>query len=369
MIKKAAVFCLVLFIGVAIFGCAKVVETGNAGSPPAGTTQVKLSASNISVSGNQLSLSLSALNQSNAVLTGMGTGNFSGAIYQTNPTITSAGAKAQATAVVTLTFNAISGGGSGTAAKNVNAALVLDKSGSMLYDKLASAEVAAKAFITEEANASASNKAAIILFSDNANVEAAMQAVTNTSTLFVAIDKRTGYLGMTALYDGMGKGVAEASKEAASSTLTRAVIAMTDGLENQSVTYTTSCEVANFAIASSIPIYTVGLYSTTAEADSYNKVLKDIALATTGSSDNYFEVIVGVTGLGLSAQEVKARQIRALGTLTGLYQKLAGALTQSYTLTCTMSTTLSPGTYWLQLTLQSYGSFSGQTVTVSFVVS
>ena len=30
MIKKAAVFCLVLFIGGAIFGCAKVAETGNA---------------------------------------------------------------------------------------------------------------------------------------------------------------------------------------------------------------------------------------------------------------------------------------------------------------------------------------------------
>jgi uncharacterized protein YceK len=375
MIKKAAVFCLVLFVGVAIFGCAKVADTtsGSSGSPPAGTTQVKLSASNIVVNGNQLTMSLSALNQANAVLSGMGTGNFGGAIYQTNPTITAAGAKAQATAVVTLTFSAISGGGSGTA-KNVNAALVLDKSGSMGWDdgtltKVTSEEIAAKAFITEEANSSTSNKAAIIFLDNTAWVEQAMTAVTNTSLLFGAIDKAHLTGGSTALYDGMADGVLEATKEAASSTLVRAVVALTDGGENASVTYTTTKEVADLAIAKSIPIFTVGLYGTTAEAISYRKALQDIAIATTGSVDNYFEIITGITALSVNAAEVKARQIRALGAMTDLYQKLAIGLTQSYTLTCTMSTTLSPGTYWMQITLQNYGSFTGQTVTISFVVS
>jgi hypothetical protein len=146
-------------------------------------------------------------------------------------------------------------------------------------------------------------------------------------------------------------------------------VALTDGGENASVTYTTTKEVADLAIAKSIPIFTVGLFNNTSEAISYRKALQDIAIATTGSVDNYFEIVIGTTALSVNAAEVKARQIRALGAMTDLYQKIAIGLTQSYSLTCTMSTSLSPGTYWMQITLQNYGSFTGQTVTVSFVVS
>lgn len=366
MIKKAAVFCLVLFIGVAIFGCAKVVETS---TTPVTTTQVKLSASNIIVSGNQLTCSLAALNQNNAVVTGMGTSNFSGAIYSANPTITSAGAKAQATIVATLEFTAIN-----SASKSIDAALVLDKSGSMGWDdgtltKVTSEEIAAKAFIDEEYNVSTSNKAAIVFLDSTTWVEKAMTAVSDKAAFYTAIDKAHLSGGSTALYDGMAKGVLEASKEAAATNLVRAVVALTDGGENASVTYNTSKEVADLAIASSVPIYTVGLFNTTAEAVSLRKALQDIAIATTGSVDNYFEIIVGVTALSVNAQEVSARKIRAMGALIDLYKSLAVALTQSYTLTATLTTTLSPGTYWMQITLQNYGSFTGQTVTVSFVVS
>jgi hypothetical protein len=364
MIKKAGIFCLVLFVGVAIFGCAKVVETSTVA-----TTQVKLSASNIVVSGNQLTCSLAALNQNNTAITGMGTSNFSGNIYSSNPTITAAGAKAQTTIVATLEFSAIN-----SAPKNIDAALVLDKSGSMGWDdgtltKITSLEIAAKSFIDEEYNVSTSNKAAIVFLDSTTWVEKAMAAVSDKAAFYTAIDKAHLSGGMTALYDGMAKGVLEATKEAAATNLVRAVVAMTDGGENSSVTYTTTKEVADLAIAKSIPIYTVGLYLNNAEALSYNKALKDIASATTGSADNYFEVIVGTTALGLSAQDVKARQIRAMGALVDLYKNLAVALTQSYTLTATLTTTLSPGTYWMQITLQNYGSFTGQTVTVSFVVS
>lgn len=353
---------VVASISVSLFGCAQLQTATHTGTPPSGTTQVKLGASNISVSATTTSLSLTALDQNNSAISGIDFGNLSAAIYTSE-----ASANAGANAVVTVTFTAMSGGSSGSA-KNVDAALVLDKSGSMGFDdstytKVTSAEIAGRLFISAEASASASNKAAVVLFDTNISVEAPMMALTSSGVGVVntAINRRTGYGSSTALFDAIKKGIQQATTEAASSSLSRAVIVLTDGGENQSASHST-IEVVNAANSVNIPVYTVGLFLSTSEATGYEGYsggtrrgdLQYIASKTTGSADNYFEIIVGASGLT---------------DLTQLYQKLAGALTQSYTATATLSSALTSGTtYYLKLTLQNYGGFSGQSIIVAFTV-
>lgn len=354
-------------VAITLFGCSvsNTTTTSNTGTPPAGTTAVKLSGGNVVVSGNTISFTLTALNQSNDIISGIGTGNLQGQVFTTSLPVSGE------VPVATLTFTAVSGGGTG-AAKNVAASLVIDKSGSMSGAKQATAEAAGILFVSTEAAASLNNKAAVVLFDTRISVEAPMLAVSDTNTLNTAILKG-GYGGSTALFDAIVAGVNEASKEAPSATLARAVVAMTDGGENSSLTFKTTTEVINAAVASNIPIYTIGLFSSTAEAEyvnsytggTYRGDLKAIALGTTGSEDNYFEVITGITGL--SVKHVSAEQIQALGALTELYRKLAGALTQSYSTTATLSVGLtSANTYYLQIVLQSYGDFTGETIRIPF---
>ncbi len=377
MSKKLLVLLLVAAVGFTFFGCAKVAETTQSGgggggtnvtnvtgTPPVGTTQVRLSAGNVAANGNNLAFTMSALNQNGTALTGMGGGNFTGAVYGANPSISSVTSTTTLTAVSSLTVTVVNFGGTA-----VSAAMVMDKSGSMFGDKLVSAEIAGKLFVDQMAT-DPNNKTAVVCFDDHVAVEAAMMnAAANKQTLYNAVTKEAGYGGSTALYYGIANGIWEASKEAASASRVRAVVAMTDGGENASPapyngTDTGTVEVVNQAIKASIPVYTIGLFLDSGEASSYAPYLRSIAKETTGSADNYFEVVIGVTGLSVSAQRIKA-----LGVLSDLYTKLAGAFSQSYTFTCTTSSTLPPGTYWLMLTLQNYGSFSGQTVVVQFVIS
>jgi len=372
MSKKLAIIFLALIIGATFFGCAKVAETtggGGAsdvtnvtGSPPAGTTQVKLSCGNVSASSNAISFAVTALNQNNTVLTGMGGGNFSGAVYSSNPSISSITASTTLTAVASLTVSAVTAGGA-----NVSAALVIDKSGSMIGAKMVTAEIAGKLFIDELANNSSNNKAAIVNFADDVGIDCPMvYAAANKQALYDAIDKEVGYLGSTSLYYAIASGIWTATKETASATRVRAVVAMTDGVENWSGTIdplyggvdTGTVEVVKQALKYSIPVYTIGLFLDTTTAQNDSKGLKSIAQAT---SANYFEIITGVTGLSTSAET-----IRALGIMTDLYQKISQALTQSYSFVSSPSTTLTPGTYWLMLTLKNYGSFSGQTIVTQF---
>jgi hypothetical protein len=371
MSKKLAIIFLALIVGATFFGCAKVAETTSSGggggsnvtnvtgSPPAGTTAVQLSAGNVVASGANLSLALTALNQSNTALTGMGGGNFTGAVFGANPSISGLTASTTLTAVCSMTVTTMTYGGVA-----VSAAMVMDKSGSMWTDKLVSSEVAAKLFVDLLASASANNRAGVINFDDIVKVDCPMtDAAANKQTLYNAITNEA-YGGSTALFDAIKKGVYTASTE---TTQVKAVVALTDGGENASSSLSTT-EVVNASLANgSIPIYTIGLFESTAEAlytsytgDTYRGDLQKIAAGTNGT---YNEIIVGVTGLSLSA-----KRVQALGALSDLYSKISQALTQSYTMTWSFATTLSPGTYWAVLTLQSYGSFTGQIVVVQFTV-
>jgi len=364
MTKRVLIALLVIgTVGLlGLLGCATVASTNS-------NTQVKLAASNVTISGTTMTFALTALNQDNNVISGLRSGNFSAVVYTSE-----ADASNEVNAVATLAFNSVSGGSGST--KNIAVALVIDKSGSMDGAKEGSAEIAARLFVSQEAVASTSNKAACVLFSlsDNSvSVEAPMTQLLSSvevGRLNTAINKRTGYGYDTALFDAIKAGVREASKEAASSTLTRAVIALTDGGENASTSHST-VEVVNYAIAAGIPVYTVGLFTSTAEAETansytggtYRSDLQYIAKSTTGSIDNYFEIIVGSTAFSAQAD---VQTVKILGALTDLYQKLAIALTNSYTVSTTLSTSLSARTYYCKMKLVDYSSFTGQTLTFAF---
>ncbi|HTY13434.1 MAG TPA: vWA domain-containing protein, partial [Candidatus Omnitrophota bacterium] len=293
-----------------------------------------------------------------------------GGIYSSNPSISSVTAATTLSAVATITFTAISGGGgSGVASRDVSAALVIDKSGSMWTDKLVSAEIAGKMFVDQMATGP-NNNCAVVLFDDHVSVEASMRnAAANKQSLIDAVTTEAAYGGSTALYYAIANGIWEASKEAASATRVRAVVALTDGGENASPypysgTSTGTIELVNQAVAAGIPVYTVGLYMSSSEASYYAPYLKSIALGTTGSESNYFEVIVGVTGLS-------AQRARALGVLTDLYTQLFTGLSQSYSMTSQISSSLTAGqTYWLLITFTAPvqgGSTITQTLVIPFI--
>lgn len=108
----------------------------------------------------------------------------------------------------------------------------------------------------------------------------------------------------------------------------------------------------------------MGIYDSTSEVTSYGQYLRDIALGTTGSADNFFSFNTAVDTLSV-------KSVRGLGVLEDLYQKLATALSQSYTMTGSLSTSLTAGTtYWLKLVFSAPVSGGGtltSTVIISFV--
>jgi Mg-chelatase subunit ChlD len=348
---------LIGFVSLSLFGCSTTQSSStHVGTPPSSATQIKLAGSNVSVSSTSMTFALTVLDQNNSAVSGLDYGNLSAAIYGS-----SANANAGTSSVATLTFSAMSGGSSGST-KNVDAVLVLDKSGSMYSTKVSSAETAAKLFIDAEAAASTANKAGIVNFDDTISLDSSLVALSpaNVTTVKTAIDKDLNQ-GSTALFDAIRTGIKQATTEAASSNLTRAVVVLTDGGENASLNSST-VEVVKAANDVNIPVYTVGLFLSTSEATSSNSYtngtlrgdLQYIAQNTTGSSDNYFEIIVGTSGLA---------------NLTALYSKLATALTQSYSTSGTISSSLTSGTtYYLKVTLQSYGNFNGQSIIIPFTV-
>lgn len=127
-------------------------------------------------------------------------------------------------------------------------ALVLDKSGSMDGSPIADAKSSAKQFLSMLDYAK--DRSAIVDFSSTAEV--AQKSTYDKNALNTAVDNISAD-GWTALYDGIYSGVDELKGETGS----KAVIAFTDGCENNS--QRSMDQVINYAKNSNIPVYTIGL--------------------------------------------------------------------------------------------------------------
>lgn len=362
--KRLVGLVCVLTIGLGFYGCARVLDENVAnpnmsltpGSPPAGTTQVKLSGGNISAGGASLNFNFMALNQDDQSLTNITRGNLTVEVYDSDPAAAAVGASnIVAQAVIEATFDDIVSGSNSTLPLAI--AMTLDKSGSMFPTKVKTLEAAAESFVDLM---SSDSMAAIINFDDNVSREVSM--TTNKILLKQGITDEARYGGWTAIYSAIHAALSEEATVSPNN-YTRAILAMTDGQDNKSYLYGHSeGTVTPEAILWGVPIYTIGFFDDTAEAVSYRAPLERIAAVTTGTSESYYEVIAGVTAVGVSAQSVGS-----LTALSEIYTKLQRALTNAYRVRCTLATSLNSGQqYWLKMSLSNYGDFS-ETLILPFI--
>jgi VWFA-related protein len=148
---------------------------------------------------------------------------------------------------------------------NVSSSLVLDRSGSMGGGELADAKEAAKTFVDQ---LRVGDQASVISFSDGVRVD--QPFTSDVEALKSAINGLFDG-GGTALYDGIIQGIEEIELEANSP----AVLALTDGKENESSN--SKQDAIDLANQAGVPVYTIGLGSNINADD-----LQDVADQTGG---------------------------------------------------------------------------------------
>lgn len=151
-----------------------------------------------------------------------------------------------------------------SAKNNINVALVLDRSGSMMGSANNNLEIATTNFINLLQN---EDRAEVINFNSNVTVS---QSFTSDKNLLLAAIKGKYVGGSTNLYDAIYRAIADISNVNGR----KAIIAMTDG---KSGTFRhKKNDVINFAKEKGVPIFTIGL------GKSNDIVLSEIASKTGG---------------------------------------------------------------------------------------
>jgi len=145
--------------------------------------------------------------------------------------------------------------------KKVAVAMTMDYSGSMFngaydntaqqYTRILDMQRGVKAFVTAM---TAGDVAEVIKF--GSDVDFVVPFTSSKTSLATAADSSCFSRGNTALYSSIYKGLQDASVQSAS-TYARAVVAFTDGGENNSTVY--KSDIYSVAKRSGIPVYTVGL--------------------------------------------------------------------------------------------------------------
>ncbi len=304
------------------------VGTGTA-TPPTGTTSITLgSAGNAKATTGSTTGTVYAfiLNQLSNPLNNLLTGNLK--IFISGPGINTS---VECT-VSTVTFSSSSSG------NPTSVALTLDRSGSMAYATNLSLEAAATAFVN---GMGSSDQGAVVNF--DSSIDTDQSLTSNKTSLIHAITNPTVGGGATALFDSIATAVT--TLDSATSGNRKAVIAMTDGGENSSSSYTTVTSLVNYAKSKSVPVYTVGLGLTTGSSDELN--LQNIA---TGTGGVYYYAPNSTD-------------------LLALYNKISSALSNFYTITFTLpsSKTFTTGTYVITFQVVSYGSLTGS-ATISLTI-
>lgn len=327
MLKKVSVGLLsVLLIGFMIYGCGRVVETNpnmseTAAVIPAGTS-LEVSASNISVGsdGKSMSFNMAVIDQDNGAFTDLTKGNL---VFE----VSSPGPDAW-----TITYIAC---GAHTGSRNFSLAMTLDRSGSMDDAENSSLEAAALSLVGMK---SSGDDIGVINFDDTVTVEASM--TTNTATLTNAITNESVREGGTALYDSMGAAI---DLVLTGQNSYKVVFAMTDGYENRSSNYTTTPEVAEYAILKgNIPLFNLAYGTDLATAE-----LSALAYAT--------------GGLYYSSPSPEA--------LVEIYNQLAQTLANAYQVNISGADALTSGDHTLTIIVKDENGAERYRVSIPFIVS
>lgn len=191
--------------------------------------------------------------------------------------------------------------------ERIAVALVLDRSASMRGAPIAAAKSAAVEFIRR-----LSDRDALDLVSFSTRVDPSPGLSTDRGPVTASLE-RAGPRGETALYDAVRAGVTELAAYKADR---RAVVALTDGYDNRSVTTPAQC--AEAAKRDGVAIYCIRLGASASE-----KPLRVMA-----------EPSGGAVFLAASPSD-----------LTGIYRRIAGRIQNEYVVTYTSSGEPAPGAW------------------------
>jgi len=205
--------------------------------------------------------------------------------------------------------------------KNIAVAMTMDYSGSMFvgaldqttqkYRRILDMEGAVKTFVDAMGS---SDRAEIIKFGSLSSIKVIQTFISDKALLRRAADSLSSDYGYTALYSSIVRGVLDASGQSSSS-FARAVIAFTDGGENDSNVPRDSIFRASRRHA--IPVYTIGLldsmYHTTPPGGN-------------SSAERDLVQIADSTG-GFYFYAPNAAQ------LAQIYQRISGQLSNAYSIT------------------------------------
>ncbi len=138
----------------------------------------------------------------------------------------------------------------------VSAVLVMDRSGSMMGDRLENMKIGARSFVNEMSpKGDNCDEAAIVSFSTDVRLDVPMTS--SKPQLLAGINSIT-VQGGTALWDGVASGIYELLRSAKNTC--KAVIVLSDGGDNGSKQHTLNSVVA-YANANGIRVFTIGLGS------------------------------------------------------------------------------------------------------------
>jgi VWFA-related protein len=167
----------------------------------------------------------------------------------------------------------------------VSVALVLDRSGSMIGDKMENVKNGALAFInTMNPDGIPCDEAAIVSFNQDVNINRSMTK--SKPELRGAVDSLYAW-GNTALWDAAAVGITELARNGTNRC--RAVVVLTDGGDNSSRFYRSVQAVIQLALASDVKVYTIG-YGVHPTNQAAERALAELAHVTGGE---YYSTATG----------------------------------------------------------------------------
>ncbi len=274
-----AIGFFLLTVALVFSSCKK--SDGSPTGPESVVTELKANGTLSPVSRTQVQGTVFVTDQNGASITGLATSNFSARLYY-GTGISKVTADSLTGAVVVQPVS--------QSGRKVAVSMTMDYSGSMFvgpydtvtyqYTRITSMQEGVKAFVNAM---TAGDVAEVIKF--GTAVDFVFPFTTSKPALLIAADSLSFDRGNTALYSSIYKGLQDASAQSAS-TYARAVVAFTDGGENNSGV--TRDDIFSLAAASKIPVYTVGLidsidHSTPPGLNSYEEMdLVQIADTTGG---------------------------------------------------------------------------------------
>jgi hypothetical protein len=316
-------------------GCSKDDDV----TDPAAPTTISANGSLAPTSRTQAQGTMFVTDQSGNPITGLAASNVSASMRWGTPKVTAMDSVTGAIILQTLSQSG----------KNIAVAMTMDYSGSMFvgkydsvakrYQRIKDMETGVKTFVTAMGT---QDRAEIIKFGSQSAISVVQSFTSDKTLLTKAADTLSYDYGFTALYSSIVRGLIDASGQSSSS-FARAVVAFTDGGENDSNVPRDS--IFRASRRNAIPVYTIGLldsvYHTTPPGGYVGGPEKDLVQIADSTGGFYFYA-------------------PNAATLVQIYQRISGQLSNAYTVTINWPSTGLPAagtTVYVTITVR-YGALT-----------